>query len=65
MPFVFIEKILDLWVQLMKNEGKNKSVAFVILVSVFSKYILYLCGFMYTQYIYTHILCKQKLLFWM
>ncbi len=24
-PFVYIEKVLDLWVQLMKNEGKNKS----------------------------------------
>ncbi len=28
------EKVLDLWVQLMKNGGKNKSVAFIILVSV-------------------------------
>ncbi len=26
-PFVYIEKVLDLWVQLMKNGGKNKSVA--------------------------------------
>ncbi len=32
--FVYIEKVLDLWVQLMKNGGKNKSVAFIILVSV-------------------------------
>ncbi len=23
-PFVYIEKVLDLWVQLMKNGGKNK-----------------------------------------
>ncbi len=23
-PFVYIEKVLNLWVQLMKNEGKNK-----------------------------------------
>ncbi len=29
-PFVYIEKVLDLWVQLMKNRGKNKSVAFII-----------------------------------
>ncbi len=28
------EEILDPWVQLMKNGGKNKSVAFIILVSV-------------------------------
>ncbi len=34
MPFVCIEKILVL-VQLMKNGGKNKSVAFIILVSVY------------------------------
>ncbi len=34
-PFVYIEKVLDLWVQLMKNGGKNKSVAFIILVSVY------------------------------
>ncbi len=33
-PFVYIEKVLDLWVQLMKNRGKNNSVAFIILVSV-------------------------------
>ncbi len=29
---------------------------------MFSKYILYVCVFIYTQY--THTLCKQKLLFW-
>ncbi len=23
-PFVYIEKVLDIWVQLMKNGGKNK-----------------------------------------
>ncbi len=23
-PFVYIEKVLDLWVQIMKNGGKNK-----------------------------------------
>ncbi len=34
-PFVYIEKDLDLWVQLMKNGGKNKSVAFKILVSIY------------------------------
>ncbi len=33
--FVYIEKVLDLWVQLMKNGGKNKSVVFIILVSVY------------------------------
>ncbi len=33
-PFVYIEKVLDLGVQLMKNGGKNKSVAFIILFSV-------------------------------
>ncbi len=32
--FVCIEKVLDLWVQLMKNGGKNSSVAIIILVSV-------------------------------
>ncbi len=37
-PFVYIEKVLDLWVQLMKNGGKNKSVAFIILVSVFRNF---------------------------
>ncbi len=31
---MYIEKVLDLWVQLMKNGGKNKSVVFIILVSV-------------------------------
>ncbi len=29
-----LEKVLDLWVQLMKNGGKNKSVAFIILFSI-------------------------------
>ncbi len=32
--FMYKEKVLDLWVQLMKNGGKNKSVAFMILFSV-------------------------------
>ncbi len=36
-PFVYIEKVLDLWVQLIKNGGKNKNVAFIILVSVNKK----------------------------
>ncbi len=31
---MFIEKVLDLGVQLMKNGGKNKSVAFIIVFSV-------------------------------
>ncbi len=40
--FVYIEKVLDLWVQLMKNGGKNKSVAFIILVSIYSgKFFLF------------------------
>ncbi len=30
---MYIEKVLDLWVQLMKNGGKNKSVVFIILFS--------------------------------
>ncbi len=34
MLFVYIEKVLDLWVQLMRNGGKNKSVVFIILFSV-------------------------------
>ncbi len=37
MPIVYIEIVLDLWVHLMKNGGKNKSVAFIILVSVVCK----------------------------
>ncbi len=32
---MYIEKVLDLLVQLMKNGGKNKSVAFIILFSVY------------------------------
>ncbi len=40
MPFVYIEIVLDLRVQLMINGGKNKSVAFIILFSV---YIQYMC----------------------
>ncbi len=32
---MYIEKVLDLWVQLVKNGGKNKSVVFIILVSVY------------------------------
>ncbi len=31
---IYIEKILDLWDQFMKNGGKNKIIAFIILVSV-------------------------------
>ncbi len=33
-PFVYMEKVFGLWVQLMKNGGKNKTVAFIILFSV-------------------------------
>ncbi len=35
-PFVYIEKVLDLWLQLMKNGGKKKSLAFIILLSVYT-----------------------------
>ncbi len=31
---MYIDKVLDLKVQLMKNGGKNKRVAFIILFSV-------------------------------
>ncbi len=31
---MYIEKVLDLSIQLMKNGGKNKSVALIILFSV-------------------------------
>jgi len=31
-----IEKVLDLSVRLMKNRGENKSVAFIILFSVYN-----------------------------
>ncbi len=42
---MYIEKVLDLWIQLMKNGGKNKSVAFIILVSVYI--YIYICVYMY------------------
>ncbi len=32
---MYIEKVLDIRVQLMKNGGKNNRVAFIILVSVY------------------------------
>ncbi len=34
---MYIEKVLDIWVQLMKNGGKNKNVAFIILISINTK----------------------------
>ncbi len=40
-PFVYIEKVLDLWVQLMKNRGK-KSVAFIILLFVYIYMYIYI-----------------------
>ncbi len=40
-PFVYIEKVLDLWIQFMKNGGRNKSVAFIILFSIC---LLLCCG---------------------
>ncbi len=43
---MYIEEVLDLWVQLMKNGGKNKSVAFIILFSVF-----YFCCQIIIQYV--------------
>ncbi len=33
---MYIEKVLDLRVQLMKNGGKSKSVAFIFLFSVYT-----------------------------
>ncbi len=44
--FMYIEKVFDLWVQLMKNGGKNKSVAFIICFSVYIldlSHIFWLC----------------------
>ncbi len=38
-PFVYIEKVLDLWVQLMKNVCKNKSVAFITLFSICAAFL--------------------------
>ncbi len=35
-PFGYIEKVLDLWVELMKNGGESKSVACCVLVSVYT-----------------------------
>ncbi len=32
---MYIEKVLDLWVQLMKNGGKNKSVFIVFLTDIY------------------------------
>ncbi len=40
-PFVYIEKS-DIWVQLMKNGGKNKSVAFIILFSIYIYIYIYI-----------------------
>ncbi len=37
---MYIEKALDLWAQLMKNEGKNKSVAFIILFIAFYIFLI-------------------------
>ncbi len=51
-PFVYIEKVLDFWVQLMKNGGKNKSVMFIILFSVYIN--------LYIKNIYIqHISCSR------
>ncbi len=32
---MYIENVLDIWVQLVENGGKKKSVAFIILFSVY------------------------------
>ncbi len=37
---MYIEKVLDFRFQLMKNGGKNKSVAFIILFSVHTNVML-------------------------
>ncbi len=50
-PFVYIEKVLDIWIQLMKNGAKNKSVAFLILVSVFIIVDLLLFCSKYTSHV--------------
>ncbi len=41
-PLVYIEKVLDLFVQLMKNGGKNKSVAFIICQCVYIYIYIYI-----------------------
>ncbi len=35
-------KVLDLWVQLMKNGGKNKSIVFIILFRVYIYIYIYI-----------------------
>ncbi len=47
-PFVYIENVLDLWVQLVKNGGKNKSVVFIILFSEYVGLCMYVCMCVYT-----------------
>ncbi len=47
-PIVYIEKVLDLWVQLMKNGGKNESIAFIILFSVLAKNVI-LCVIIFSN----------------
>ncbi len=53
-PFVYIEKFLDLWVQLMKNGensvNKNNSVAFIILFSVYIYIYMRVCLYVYIIY---------------
>ncbi len=51
--FVYIEKVLDIWVQLMKNRGKNKSVAFKIFAYTF----------VHCVYIYIYIYIYQLIHF--
>ncbi len=47
-PFVYIENVLDLCVQLVKNGGKNKSVVFIILFSEYVGLCMYVCMCVYT-----------------
>ncbi len=55
-PFVYIEKDLDLWVQLMKNGGKNKCFAFKILVSIY----IYIIFFIFLVFFSTNVISKLK-----
>ncbi len=48
-----IEKVLDLGVQLMKNGGKNKSVAFINVLQSVCLYLIY--TFQYVRY--CQVLC--------
>ncbi len=51
----FSEKVLDLWVQLMKNVGKNKSVVLIFLFSVNTFYLLIHADNLYTLYTFVSL----------